>query len=330
MHAGLCERGFLLRGLRIGCLMVLAGWPQGLLWGAIKEYKSGVVWPVPKVVDPGTAGSAPADAIVLFDGKDLSAWQDAEKWAIQDGYVEAHGGSITTKQAFGDCQLHLEWCAPEEVSGKGQGRGNSGVYLMGKYEIQILDSCENDTYPDGQAGAVYKQHPPLVNACRKPGQWQTYDILFTAPRFDKAGKLLTPACITLLHNGVVVQNHFELTGDTSYVRAPLYAPHPPKLPLSLQYHRNPVRFRNIWIRELKPMLPLKTAEVDKGSEPEKKPSAKRKTTPKGESPKKSDDKKAESKNSGSPKDEGPMPEGKKSEAKKAEPKRASADSGTKR
>jgi hypothetical protein len=214
------------------------------------EYLSGKVWPKPPIVESGTASTPPSDAIVLFDGKDLSAWTGGEEWEIEDGVATVKGGGIETKQSFGDCQLHLEWASPEKVTGKGQGRGNSGVHFMNKYEIQILDSYENDTYPDGQAGAVYKQHPPLVNACRKPGEWQTYDIIFNAPRFDESGKLTKPAYVTVLHNGVLVQNHFEIEGTTAWDEAPKYTAHPEKLPIHLQNHRNPVRFRNIWIREL--------------------------------------------------------------------------------
>ena len=218
------------------------------------EFKSGKEWPEPKLVQTGDAAVPPSDAIVLFNGKDLSEWEGGEKWIVQDGYAIDNGTSIKTKRTFGDCQLHLEWATPAEVSGTGQGRGNSGVFLMNTYEIQILDSFENETYFDGQAGSIYKQHPPLVNACRKPGQWQTYDIIFTAPRF-KDDKLEKPAYITLLHNGVLVQNHFELIGDTPFNRAPEYKPHADRLPISIQWHRNPVRFRNIWIREIPPMEP---------------------------------------------------------------------------
>lgn len=222
----------------------------------VDEYKSGINWPEPKVIDPGPPGGPPSDAIVLFDGKDLSKWNGGDKWEIKDGYAVTRANDITTKDSFGDCQLHVEWATPTEISGEGQGRGNSGVYLMQRYEVQILDSYQNKTYFDGQAGAIYKQHPPLVNACRKPGEWQTYDILFTAPRFDDTGKLLKPAYVTVLHNGVVVQNHFELLGGTFYERPPAYQAHPPKAPLHLQFHGNATRFRNIWIREV-PELEVK-------------------------------------------------------------------------
>jgi hypothetical protein len=214
------------------------------------EYHSGKIWPEPKLVDPGPPGGPPADAIVLFGGKDLAAWNGGEQWAIQDGVAEIHGGGASTKQSFGDCQLHVEWASPAKVEGSGQGRGNSGIYFMGKYEVQVLDSYDNPTYFDGQAASIYKQHPPLVNACRKPGEWQAYDIIFTAPRFDSAGKLTKPGYVTVLHNGVLVQNHFELEGTTSWDSAPKYEAHAEKLPLHIQDHGNPVRYRNIWLREL--------------------------------------------------------------------------------
>jgi hypothetical protein len=221
----------------------------------ITEYLSGLVWPEPKVVDPGPPGGPPSDALVLFDGKDLSQWEGGP-WIIRDGYAVADHDGIRTKQSFGDCQLHVEWATPEKVESASQGRGNSGVFLMERYEVQILDSYRNQTYFDGQAGAIYKQTPPMVNACRKPGEWQTYDILFTAPRFDNAGKLLKPAYITVLQNGVLIENHFEIQGTTLWDTGPKYTAHPPKLPLYLQYHGNPVRFRNIWIRELKAIEPV--------------------------------------------------------------------------
>lgn len=224
------------------------------------EYLSGIEWAEPAVVDPGPPGGPPSDAVVLFDGTDLSQWKGGEKWIVQDGYAISAEGGIETKAEFGDCQLHVEWATPEEVSGSGQGRGNSGVFLMGRYELQVLDSYENNTYYDGQAGAIYKQHPPLVNASRKPGEWQTFDVLWTGPRFDAEGKLTRPAYMTVLHNGVVIQNHFELEGDTPFNRAPEYSPHPEKGPISLQYHGNPVRFRNIWVREINELESKRVAE----------------------------------------------------------------------
>ena len=216
-----------------------------------QEYKSGIVWEEPPKVTPGDRpGDPPADAIRLFAGTDLSAFKNADQWEVKHGVAVPKKGGITTKQAFGDIQLHLEFATPAEVKGNGQGRGNSGVYLMGRYEVQILDSWENDTYFDGQAGALYKQSPPLVNASRRPGEWQTYDILFEAPRFDQNGTLVKPAYATVLHNGVAVQVHTELKGNTSYNKRAQYESHPDKVPFSLQYHGNPVRFRNIWVREL--------------------------------------------------------------------------------
>lgn len=219
-----------------------------------EEYLTGITWAPPPIVDPGEPAEprpAPSDAVVLFDGKDMSQWEGAEKWTVKDDYVIAGPGTPRSKEVFGDCQVHIEWATAEEITGSGQGRSNSGVFLMGRYELQVLDSYENETYFDGQAGAIYKQHPPLVNASRKPGQWQSYDIAWTAPRFDEEGKLISPAYITVLHNGVLIQNHFELLGDTPFNRAPEYKAHPDKGPISLQYHGNPVRFRNIWVREIK-------------------------------------------------------------------------------
>lgn len=221
----------------------------------VDEYKSGIKWEKPPVIDPGDTQQPPSDAIVLFNGQDLSAWNGGDKWKVEAGHAVPQRAGITSKQAFGDIQLHLEWAAPEEVTGSGQGRGNSGVYLMGKYEVQILDSYENETYYDGQAGSLYKQWPPLVNASRKPGEWQTYDIIFTAPRFDEQKNLLSPAYVTVLHNGIVVQNHAELLGGTFYDKPPHYEPHADKLPIHLQFHGNPVKFRNIWVRELQERNP---------------------------------------------------------------------------
>lgn len=243
----------------------------------VQEYKSGIIWPEPPVVTPGDQGAPPSDAIVLFDGKDLSAFKGGDKWEIKDGYAVVRGGSVTTKQPFGDCQLHLEYASPEQVKGNGQGRGNSGVYLMGRYEVQILDSYENKTYFDGQCASVYKQQPPTVNACRKPGEWQTMDIIFTAPKFDDQGNVTKQAAVTVLHNGIVVHNHFELTGGTSYIAPPSYSKHPDKLPLSLQDHGNPVRYRNIWIREnIQPLVgtPPEMKEAKEESKDDEKKEAK--------------------------------------------------------
>ena len=216
-----------------------------------QEYKSGVEWPEPDMVAPGERpGEPPSDATILFGGTDLSAFENGGKWDVTHGVATAKGGTITSKQAFGDAQYHLEFRTPAEVKGDGQGRGNSGLYLMGKYEVQILDSYDNPTYFDGQAAGLYKQFPPLVNASRKPGEWQTYDVLFEAPRFDANGSLIRPAYATVLHNGVAVQVHQELRGGTSWTDVPAYETHPDKLPFNLQFHGNPVSFRNIWVREL--------------------------------------------------------------------------------
>jgi hypothetical protein len=225
---------------------------------AQKEYKSGIVWPEPKVVTPGkTDHEPPSDAIVLFDGKDLSKWNGGDKWEIKDGYAVVKGGDITTKDSFGDYQLHVEFATPEVVKGSGQGRGNSGVFLANRYEVQVLDSYDNKTYFDGQCASLYKQSPPMVNACRKPGEWQSYDIIFTAPRFDEAQKdpvkVLRPGYVTVIHNGVVVQNHFELLGNTNYDKPPAYEKHPLKQPIRLQNHGDLVKYRNIWLREIKPL-----------------------------------------------------------------------------
>lgn len=225
------------------------------------EYKSGIVWPEPPVINPGDSTTPPSDAIVLFDGKDLSAFKDGDKWKVENGYAEVRGKSLHTKQAFGDCQLHVEFATPAKVKGKSQGRGNSGIYLMGKYEVQVLDSYENQTYYDGQCGAIYKQQPPMVNACRGPGEWQSYDIIFQAPRFDAEGGLVSPAYVTVLHNGVLLHNHFELAGGTYWDEPASYKQHAEKLPLMIQFHRNPVRFRNIWIREnIEPLVGQTPAE----------------------------------------------------------------------
>jgi hypothetical protein len=216
--------------------------------------------PLPPVVDPGPAGPpvpATSDAVVLFNGKDLDQWTDNKgnpaKWKVENDYMEvvAKAGSIQTKRGFGDCQLHVEWAAPVEVKGESQERGNSGVFLMNIYEVQVLDCYNNKTYADGMTAAIYGQYPPLVSACRKPGEWQTYDILFHAPRFDKDKTLVAPARMTVFHNGILVHDNAVLTGPTEHkIRLP-YIAHADRLPISLQDHGCPVRYRNIWIRELK-------------------------------------------------------------------------------
>jgi len=208
----------------------------------------------PVITPPERFGQPPSDAIVLFDGKDLSQWRGDKgdaRWKVENGYMEVNKtGSISTRKSFGNCQLHIEWATPKVVKGSGQGRGNSGVFFMGIYELQVLDSYENDTYPDGQAASIYSQYPPLVNACRGPGQWQSYDVSFVRPIFDEAGKCIRPARITVLHNGVVVHNNVEIKGRTEHKQKARYRPHPDRGPISLQDHGNPMQFRNIWIREL--------------------------------------------------------------------------------
>lgn len=231
--------------------------------------------PQPVVVTPGEpstrekAGTAPSDAVVLFDGKDLSKWKMEKDggeaaWKVENGYMEVvpKTGYLITKDEFGpDVQVHVEFATPPPV-GDGQGRGNSGVFLFGRYEIQVLDSYNNPTYPDGQATGIYGYRPPLVNASLPPGVWQTYDIIFEGPRF-KDGKLEKPAVATVLHNGVVTQNHTVLIGETPHKKVGTYTPHGEKGPIKLQDHGNPMRFRNLWIREIK--MP---SQEDIGSGPE--------------------------------------------------------------
>lgn len=207
----------------------------------------------PKVITPGIGTAAPSDAIVLFDGTSLSQWVDEAngeaKWALDKGAmtVVKGTGAIFTKRSFGDCQLHIEWRAPEAVVSEGQGRGNSGVIFQRRYELQVLDSYNNTTYFDGQAGSIYNQSPPLVNACRKPGEWQSYDVVFMAPRYAANGELEIPPRITVFQNGVLVQNNFIIKGvSMPYVTFDAYF----KGQLQLQDHGNPVSYRNIWIREL--------------------------------------------------------------------------------
>lgn len=216
--------------------------------------------PQPEIVTPGTestqvsAGLAPSDAVVLFDGSSGAGWECNEGesgWKVENGYMEVvpGTGNIRSKTHFGDCQLHIEWAAPEEVRGHGQGRGNSGVFLMGRYEVQVLDCYDNPTYADGTASAIYGQYPPLVNASRKPGEWQSYDIIFTSPRFDGEA-LAKSGYITIFHNGVLVHLQRELQGSTGHKNVPGYQVHPLMGPLMLQDHGDLVRFRNIWYRPL--------------------------------------------------------------------------------
>jgi hypothetical protein len=251
--------------LRVLALVLLGG---VLAMPANAQSRSPVHWPVhdttraqPPTVDPGPAPAEPqpppSDAVVLFDGSSLDAWEhpdgSAPSWTVEDGaYVEVTPGSgpLRTKEEFGDVQLHIEWMVPKSVEGEGQSRGNSGVYLMGTYEVQVLDSHENPTYADGQAAALYGQYPPLVNATRPQGEWQVYDIIFRRPHFDEDGSVVTPARVTIYHNGVLVQDGVKLTGPTTHQDRPPYEQHAARLPLRLQGHGNPVRFRNVWVRDL--------------------------------------------------------------------------------
>ena len=228
----------------------------GLAWVRRPSPEDTEIWsPVPPVVEPGRSGEPPADAIVLFDGTDTLQWQHSDgsavAWKLDEGAltVGAGTGNIETRRGFGDVQLHLEWRSPERIEGEGQGRGNSGVFLQRRYEIQILDSYDNHTYSNGQAASIYKQHMPMVNASRPPGAWQTYDVMFRAPRFSPSGDLESPAFITVFHNGILVHNHAQIEGTTTYIGEPAYAAHGVE-PLMLQDHGNPVSFRNIWVREL--------------------------------------------------------------------------------
>ncbi len=234
-------------------------------WAGIASAQQSGSWaihdekrPVPAVVTPGAeAGQPPSDAIVLFDGKDLAQWRSqktptAAPWIVENGEmrVALGSGGIQTVGAFGDCQLHVEWMEPATTTGESQDRGNSGVFLMGLYEVQVLESHTGKTYADGAAGGLYGQYPPLVNAARPMGQWQVYDIVFRAPRFDATGAVTSPARMTVLWNGVVVQNAQELTGPTAWKARPPYKAHAPRLPIGLQDHGHPVHFRNIWVRDL--------------------------------------------------------------------------------
>jgi 3-keto-disaccharide hydrolase len=204
------------------------------------------------VITPGDNNRAPSDAIVLYDGKNFDAWKGAEKWQSDADGGFTVKGAIQTKQDFGDCQLHLEFAEPNPPKGRDQGRGNNGIGFIGaRYEIQVLDSYENKTYFEGQCASVYNQRPPMVNACRKPGEWQTFDIIFDAPRFNSDSTVAKPGYFTVLHNGVLVQHHTEVKGSTYYDKEAKYTKHPEKGPLVLMYHGDPVRFRNIWIREFK-------------------------------------------------------------------------------
>jgi hypothetical protein len=233
--------------------------------GGSVEWKTPATWPQPQVVDPGPAPAAPApipsDAVVLFDGRGLDAWKGAENWTVADGVATVRKGTIQTKEAFGDCQLHLEFRTPTPPKGKGQGRGNSGVFLMDRYEIQLLDSFQDGTdgpvtYFDGQCGGLYKQQPPAVNATRRPGEWQTYDILFTRPRFAADGSVEKPARISVLHNGVAIHNDTVIKGNTFFNKPPAYERHDDAMPITLQDHGDPVQFRSIWVRPFAALVPV--------------------------------------------------------------------------
>ena len=222
-----------------------------------KEPEATEVWhPEARVVTPAENNVPPSDAIVLFDGKNLEEWSSMEnnaaaEWKVADNCmtVVKEKGNIKTKRKFGDIQLHIEWRTPAVVKGEGQGRGNSGIFFQEKYEVQVLDNYENKTYSNGQAGSIYKQSMPLVNACKKPGEWQTYDIIFTAPKFNKDGIKVSAAFLTVIHNGVLVQNHVEVKGSTEYIGQPKNLAHG-KASIVLQDHSNPVSYRNVWVREL--------------------------------------------------------------------------------
>lgn len=241
-------------------LMVIAGIPLMAQQQDIKlPPQATEFWePVVRKVTPGKENrQAPSDAIVIFDGSSLNNFVSSRtgqnpEWTLENGVmtVAPGKGDIQTKMGFGDMQLHIEWAAPTVIKGEGQGRGNSGIFLMSHYEVQVLDSYESQTYSNGQAASIYKQHPPLVNAMRAPGEWNTYDIYFTAPRFNADGMVVSPARVTVVHNGVLVQNNVEIKGPTEYIGIPNYKAHPDEMPIKLQDHGDLVSFRNIWVRKL--------------------------------------------------------------------------------
>jgi len=248
MKTAFAAAALLLAALPLAAQSPLSQWPQH------SEER-----PTPRVVAPGAPFTIapPADAIVLFDGRSLDRWTSgkgaAATWRVDDGaFVAVPGtGTLSTKDSYGDVQLHIEWMSPNPPVGKGQDRGNSGVFMAdGRYEMQVLDSRSNDTYADGQAGALYGQFPPLVNATRAPGEWQTYEIIYHRPRFNADGSLRSAARFTVLHNGVLIQDDMELVGPTANRSRPPYTAHPDRLPITLQDHGHPVRFRNVWLRDL--------------------------------------------------------------------------------
>ena len=255
------------RGLKLGLALAGAlGAGSLALWAAEPEGKPIQVHdrsrPQPAAVDPGTSstpdqpGKAPSDAVVLFDGKDLSAWKSDKdapaKWKVENGYFEVvpKAGTLTTKEQFGDCQLHIEFQMPNPPRGKDQDRGNSGIFLMGRYELQVLDCYQSETYADGTTGAMYGQYPPLVNVCRPPGEWQSYDVIWHGPRYKEDGSVDKPARATVLLNGVLVQDNVPLMGGTAHRALAKYSKHGDKGPISLQDHAHPVRYRNVWVRPI--------------------------------------------------------------------------------
>ena len=234
-------------------LFVVFSLTAALATAQSQDWRSGIPWKKPEIITPGAKpGDPPSDAIILFNGTDMSEWD--KEWKIENGELVCvpGRGDIRTKNTFGSIQLHLEFATPSVVSGRSQGRGNSGVFF-GPYEVQILDSYDNETYYDGQCASVYKQTPPMVNACRPPGEWQTYDIIFNRPELkieDGVVYVIRPGYITVIHNGVLVVNRHELWGSTFFHRPSVYEAHPPTLPIRLQDHGNEIRFRNIWVREI--------------------------------------------------------------------------------
>lgn len=248
----------LLRLLKPGCCSLLL--TSGVILAEGDPAATEVWEPEPPVVTPGRHGSPPSDAIVLFDGGSLDAWVHRDgseaSWTVEGGAMTVKSnpdwgaGDLHTRQGFGDVQLHIEWMTSPDDQDDGQGRGNSGVFLMGRYEVQVLDSYDNRTYSNGQAASIYKQYIPLVNAMRPPGQWQVYDIVFRAPAFTDTGALAEPATVTVFHNGVLVQDHVVIRGPSVYIGAPEYTAHDERQPLVLQDHGDRVSYRNIWLREL--------------------------------------------------------------------------------
>jgi hypothetical protein len=241
---------------RVILISAVLSFAQVILFSQITDPKATEVWePEPKIVTPGENNLPPSDAIILFNGGDMNEWTDLKgnacPWQIVDGHltVVPKTGDIKTKKMFGDCQIHIEWRTPLVVKGEGQGRGNSGIFLQEKYELQVLDSYGNRTYSNGQAASIYKQSMPLINATKKPGEWQVYDVIYKAPRFNSDGILISPPTITVLHNGILVQNHTEIKGTTEYIGLPGFKAHG-NGSLRLQDHGDLVSYRNIWIRTL--------------------------------------------------------------------------------